>query len=90
MLIHIEQDYDITKAIHRTNIFTASLKKGQFLNLQVNSTLESTMTYNKQESEKSERTTEVHTYSYTIMVYYDEEGEPQVQPQREYPSFGTY
>ncbi len=88
MLIHIEQDYDLATAVHRTNMFTATLKKGQFLNLQSNSTFESS-TITREYTDKFNGTrqqnyteVQVHRYKYIIMVYYDEIGEPEAPAPR--------
>lgn len=87
MLIHLEQDTDIAAAIHRSNTFTASLKKGQFLNLQVNSTFErSTMTRQHGGNARDYTEVQVHTYSYTVMVYYDEVGESEAPAPRQHLS----
>ena len=86
MLTHVEQDIDIGKVIHRCNTFTASLKRGQFINLQINHVLLSTEKIKKTSLEETYTIYEKHTYNYIIMIYYNEEGDEEPKAPKPYLS----
>ncbi len=75
MLIHVEQDIDVEKAIHKANVFVASLSKGQLINLQINTFPHSTQAnVSASKDGTSKRLDKLHLYNHIIMIYYDVEG----------------